>query len=266
MKRAALWFTLFVTMLLGIGSTASAGAVMDRIVSKGELVVGTSGAQAPMSIVSKKGEVIGLDADIARAMATALGVKLKFEILPFGTLLPALREGTVDAVISGMTITPERNRTVMFVGPYFASGKGILTLSDRFAALQQASGLNAQGVRIAALNDSTSQKYTETLMPKATLVPTASYDEAIDLLLEKKVDVVVADFPFCSLTAYRYQDKGLLAGEAPLTFEPLGIAIAEDTLMLNWMQNFMMLLQGSGQLKAMHKKWLTGGKWIDDLP
>jgi ABC-type amino acid transport substrate-binding protein len=62
------------------------------------------------------------------------------------------------------------------------------------------------------------------------------------------------------------QDKGLIAGESPLTFEPLGIAMAEDTLLINWVQNFMISLKGSGKLKEMGNKWLKGGSWIDELP
>lgn len=266
MKRTIVAVMLMLAMSLIPAVNASAGPAMDRIVEKGELVVGTSGAQAPMTVVSKKGEIMGLDADIARALAAALDVKVNFKLLPFAELLPALEAGQVDMVISGLTITGERNRKVAFVGPYFPSGKGILTLSDRFAALNQAQGLNAPDVGIAALKDSTSQDYVEALMPKSKFVPTASYDEAVDLLLKKKVDVVVADFPFCALTAYRYQAKGLLAGKAPLTFEPLGIAMPEDALLINWVQNFMVHLQGSGQLKEIHKKWLTGGKWVDELP
>ena len=239
---------------------------MDRILEKGELVVGTSGAQPPMTAISKKGEYLGLDIDIARAMADGLGVKLKFRILPFAELFPALAAGQVDMILSGMTMTPERNRKVVFVGPYYVSGKGILTTSDRYAALQQAKGLNAPEVSIAALKGSTSQKFTETLMPKAKLIPAGSYDQAIDLLLKGKVDVVVADYPFCALSAYRHQDKGLLAGNSPLTYEPLGIAMPEDTLLENWVRNFMVLLQGSGRLKEMHAEWLSGGSWIDELP
>jgi hypothetical protein len=40
----------------------------------------------------------------------------------------------------------------------------------------------------------------------------------------------------------------------------------EDTLLINWVENFMNLLQGSGQLKEMTKKWLSGGAWVDELP
>ena len=266
MKKPVLAVALLLVLALFMAVTVSAGPAMDRIVKAGELVVGTSGAQPPMTAITKKGEIIGLDADIARAMAAAFRIKIKFKILPFADLLPALEAGQVDMILSSMTITPARNRQVIFVGPYLVSGKGILTLSDRYAALQQATGLNAPEVTIAALKGSTSQQYAEALMSKAKLIPAASYDDAIDLLLKKKVDVVVADYPFCALTAYRHQDKGLLAGKAPLSFEPLGIAMPEDTLLANWVQNFLILLQGNGQLPEMHKKWLTGGKWVDELP
>lgn len=266
MKRTVLAVALLSVLSLFFAINASAGPAMDRIIKKGELVVGTSGAQPPMTAINKKGEIIGLDADIARAMAAAFGVKIKFTLMPFAKLLPALEAGQVDMVLSGMTMTSKRNQQVAFVGPYYVSGKGLLTVSDRFAALQQAKGLNAPEVNIAALKDSTSQEFVETLMPKAKLIPTISYDEAISLLLKKKVDVVVADYPFCALTAYRYQEKGLLAGKSPLTFEPLAIAMAEDTLLINWVQNFMLMLQGSGRLKEMHAKWLRGGSWVDELP
>jgi polar amino acid transport system substrate-binding protein len=199
-------------------------------------------------------------------MADAMEVKLNFQIMPFADLLPALEAGKVDMILSSITITPMRNRKVIFVGPYLVSGKGILTLSDRYAALKQATGLNAPEVSVAALKNSTSQRYIETYMDKATLTSLDSYDQGIDLLLKKRVDVVVADYPFCALTAYRYRDKGLLAGKAPLSFEPLGIAMPEDTLLVNWVQNFLVLLQGSDKLSEMQKKWMTGGTWVDELP
>ena len=153
-----------------------------------------------------------------------------------------------------------------FAGPYYVSGKGILAVAEKYAALQEAKGLNTPEVTIAALKNSTSQKFAETLIPKAKLVLTNSYKESIDLLFKGKIDVIVADYYFCALTAYRYQSKGLIAGESRLTYEPLGIAMSEDTLLINWVQNFINILKGSGKLKEMGKKWLTGGPWIDELP
>ncbi len=266
MKKTFVFVTLLSALSLMFAMAASAGPAMDRIMKKGELVVGTSGAQPPLTATTKKGEIIGLDADISRAMADAMGVKIKFVSMPFAKLLPALEADQVDMILSGMTITPKRNQKVAFVGPYYVSGKGILAVAEKYAALQEAEGLDTLEVTVAALKNSTSQKFAETLMPKAKLILTSSYEEAIDLLFKGKIDVVVADFYFCALTAYRYQDKGLMAGKSPLTFEPLGITMSEDTLLINWVENFMKILLGSGKLKDMGKKWLNGGSWIDELP
>jgi polar amino acid transport system substrate-binding protein len=209
---------------------------------------------------------MGMDVDISRAMAKELGVNVKFAQIPFAELLPALEAGKVDMVLSGMTITGVRNKKVAFAGPYLVTGKGILAVEQRFAALQEAKGLDTPGVTVAALKDSTSEKFVEASIPKAKLVLVGSYDEAIDLLLKGKVDVVVADYLFCSMTAYRQRQKNLAAGAAPLSFEPLGIAMPEDTLLINWTQNFLNSFQGTGELKKLNEKWLNPGAWLDELP
>src|SRR5512139_2771535 len=140
-----LLFFVFVLVLLSavVDEGAWAGSALDRIVKKGELVIGTSGTQPPMTATNKKGELIGMDVDISRAMTDAMGVKLKFVPIPFAELLAALEAGKVDMVLSGMTITAERNKKAAFVGPYIVTGKGILAVEERFAALKEAKGLDA---------------------------------------------------------------------------------------------------------------------------
>ena len=266
MKKLFFFVSVLFLMSLMVSTGASAGTALERIMKKGELAVGTSGTQPPMSATNKKGELMGMDVDLSKAMADAMGVKLRFVQMPFAELLPALEAGKVDMILSGMTITAERNKKVAFVGPYVVAGKGILAVAERFAALKEAKGLDTPEVKVAALKDSTSQKFAETSMSKAKLTLFGSYDEAIDLLLKNKIDVIVADLQFCTLTAYRNQKKGLIAGQSPLTFEPLGIAMPEDTLLINWVQNFLNQFQGTGELKKVSEKWLNPGAWIDDLP
>ncbi len=266
MKQKAGILMLVFLLLLIFTTVASAGPVLKRIIKRGELVVGTTGQQPPMNATNKQGTLIGLDIDLATRMAEAMGVKIKFDTMDFADLLSALEKGKVDMVVSGMTATPSRNTRIAFVGPYFVSGKGLLAKAARYADMQANEGLNAPSVTVTALKQSTSQKFAETLMPKAQLVLTDSYDDAIELILNGKADVMVADYPFCALTAYRFQDKALAAGKSPLTFEPLGIAMTEDTLLINWVQNFLITLEGSGELKKMHEKWMRGGAWINDLP
>ena len=117
-------------------SGTSASPVLDRIQQRGELVVGTMGNMPPLNMTDKDGAIFGLEPDLARLLANAMNVKVKFVTKPFNELLPALQAGNVDMVLSGMTITPMRNLKVAFVGPYFISGKAFLTKTKTIAMLK----------------------------------------------------------------------------------------------------------------------------------
>ena len=264
--KKAFALTLASVMLLMVVNIAAAGKALDKVLKKGELVVGITGSQPPLNATDKAGKIIGYDADIAQLIAKNMGVKLKFAAMPFPDLLAALKAGKVDMVLSGMTMTLDRNLSVAFVGPYYVSGKGILTKAQSIGALQLAEGLNNPEFKVATLQNSTSQTFVEQAAPKAKLVPTKSYDEAIELLFQDKVDALVADYPFCAFSAFRYQDKGLVAGQSKFTVEPLGIAVPEDTLLINWLGNFLSMLEASGQMKALNKRWFQDGSWIKQLP
>jgi polar amino acid transport system substrate-binding protein len=265
MKKAVLIMTLVFLLSFSVAATVSAGTTLDSILQKGELVVGTTGSQPPLNATTKTGEIIGLDADLARGIAENMGVKVKFAAMPFPELLPALEAGKVDMVVSSMTMTLKRNLKVAFVGPYYISGKGILTKAQTIAVLQDPEGLNKAEFKVAALKDSTSQIFVEKTTPKATLVKVKSYDEALDLLSQDKITALIADYPFCAFTAFRYSDKGLVAGQSKFTFEPLGIAVQPDPLLLNWLRNFLVMLDGSGQLELLNKRWFKDSSWIKDL-
>jgi len=265
MRKVSGGVVLAIALFLTFMQPALAGPVMDRILKKGELVVGTTGEQPPLNAVAKNGDIIGMDADIARIIAKTLEVRLEFKVMPFNDLLPAVAAGEVDMVISSMTITPQRNRKLAFVGPYYMSGKGLITKTKTLPQLQKSAALNDSRMTVAVLQGSTSQKFAEQAAPQAKLVKTKSYDAAIGMLLVDKVDAIVADFPYCAFTAYRYKDKGLVAGESPISYEPLGIVVAEDTLMINWLENFIEMLKGTGLLKKIHTRWFQDGSWIEQL-
>ena len=95
------------TACAGMQSTASKSPVLDRIALNGELVVGTAASMPPLNMTTKDGKIIGLDIDLAQAMADSMGVKLRLEPMQFNELLPALEVGKIDMILSGMTITYE---------------------------------------------------------------------------------------------------------------------------------------------------------------
>ncbi len=240
---------------------------LKHILKRGELVVGTAAEMPPLMMKTRDGEIVGFEADIARQMANAMGVKIMFNVMEFSKLLSALEQGKVDMILSYMTITPKRNLKVAFVGPYFISGKGFLTKSENIASAKETTEVNSPSIKLAALRGSTSQYFIEQVLPKVQLVPTKDYDEAVQMVIQDKVDAFMADYPICIVSVFRHPGKGLLSVVTPLTYEPLGIAVsANDPHLINWIENFLDSLEGSGQLEEMRDHWFGDTSWIMQLP
>lgn len=247
-------------------SGTSTSPVLDRIQQRGQLIVGTMGNMPPLNMTSKDGEIFGLEPDLAQMLAGAMNVKVRFVTKPFNELLPALQKGEVDMVMSGMTITPERNLKVAFVGPYFISGKAFLTKIKNIAYADEARDVNNPNTKIVTLKDSTSQAFAEKFLDKTTLFTVGTYDEAVDMVLKDKVHAMIADYPICVVSVFRYPDAGLLSVVTQLTYEPIGIAMpANDPLLVNWTQNTLNNIEGSGQLDELKLKWFAEGDWLDKL-
>ena len=270
MKRSLVLFAI--ALLALIGGTADAVAadnapVLSRIVESGTFKVGMSGTQPPFTVISKSGSLIGYEVDLANLLAEAMGVEVEFVQKPFGELLPALEKGEIDAIMSGMTMTPKRNLKAAFVGPYIVSGKSILTTSTALAALQDAEEIDRASVKITALKGSTSEKFVKKVLENTTYVGVDDYDTAVQMVIDGKADALVADFPICALSQMRFPDAGMATLTEPLTIEPIGIALAPgDSLFVNMVTNYLSALEGIGLLDALEKKWFEDGSWLIQLP
>jgi polar amino acid transport system substrate-binding protein len=240
---------------------------LQRIVASGELRVGLTGNQPPLNMRDKRGEIIGLEVDLMRALGDSMGLAVRFVPTPFAELLPALERGDVDLVISGMTITPERNARVAFAGPYFISGKSVLTKSETLAKVTDSTELDDPHRTYAALAGSTSEAFVRKALPKAKLVSTPDYDTAVQMVIDDEVEALIADFPICRVSVLRHPEAGLSTLVTPFTIEPLGIALpADDPLFVNLVQNYLNTLDGTGLLTAFKAKWFAEGSWLSELP
>lgn len=272
MSRARAVVILILSLFLVFGCTQKVvkptpTPALDRILQKGELVLGTAGNMPPLNMTTKEGEVIGFELDLAKLMANAMGVKLQVKTIQFSKLLSALERGEVDMVMSGMTITPKRNLKVAFVGPYYISGKAFLTKIETIAKAEEATEVNSPNISLTALKGSTSQYFVEQVLPKVQFVPAKDYDEAVQMVVQNKVNAMVADYPICVVSLFRYPDKGLLSVFTPLTYEPIGIAMPSyDPHLVNWVENFLNILDETGELDELTERWFQDGSWLKRLP
>lgn len=254
----------------GCANLTSAGkpsTTIHRIQQRGMVIVGTAADMPPLNMMTKNGLPAGLDVDLAQAIAGAMGVELKLEIKNFADLLPALYAGEVDMVISGMTITPDRNLKVAFAGPYHITGKSYLTKIAVIAKITDPNELNSKKFHFTALAGSTSERLVKELMPRARYTQVNRYEDGVAMVLNDKVDAMVSDYHACIMAAVRNPNAGLVTIFSRFTYEPLGIAIpAGDAHLLNWMENFVGIASDSGMLDELKLKWIKDTSWITELP
>ena len=269
-KVGSLAVLMVVVVLVAVwGQVFAAGVspVLDRIQEKKELVVGTAASMPPLNMTTKDGQVIGMEMDLARLFASGMDVKLTLKPMNFNDLLPALEAGQVDMVLSGMTMTPGRNLKVAFVGPYFASGKSVLAKMVNVGLVDEIAKMNNPDKVLVALKGSTSQMFVERVIPNAKLVLADDYDQAVAMVRNDKAIVMVADYPICMVSVYRYPDAKLGTLEKPISYEPVGVALpAGDPLLVNWVQNFLQTLEKTGQTKMLLEKWFKDTSWVSRLP
>ena len=237
-----------------------------NIARTGELRIGMSGEQPPLTMTAKNGDLIGLDVALSRVLANSMGVDAKFVKLPFGRLLDALVADQVDMVMSGVTITPARSERVTFVGPYYTSGKSLLTKSESLAGVRIPQDLDSSQIRLSALAGSTSESFVRDSIPRAKLVATEHLEEAIQKVLDGNVDALIADRETCSFAVLRHPDQGLLNPDVVFTIEPMGIAIAPgDPRFANLIQTYLSALEEHGILEKARAFWFKDPAWVKDL-
>ena len=142
LKQLLILFTLFVTLFMPVSQIKAAdneGAAtnssqttddsLQKVKDKGTLVVGLSADYPPYEFTAKvdgKTKYVGIDIDLAKQFAKDMGVKLVIKNMNFDSLLVALETHKVDAVISGMNPTTERQKSVDFSNIYYTGGKYIV--------------------------------------------------------------------------------------------------------------------------------------------
>ena len=255
---------MFFSLTSQAAQVSADAAAMSKIVKSGQLVLGTSGNQPPMTMLDENGKAEGFDVDLADLMAQALGVKLVTKQLQFNKLLDALESGEVDVVISNMTINPSRNMRVAFVGPYMTSGKCLITKKENLAEADDTEELNIPDMNMVALKGSTSEDIIRSLMPKVKLTTVEDINKGVKMVADDKVGGMMADYPVCLHTVNANPDAGFISVFSMLTYEPIGIALpANDALFVNWTTNFLERLDKTQTLELLARKWL--GNLMDEV-
>ncbi len=274
MKRFAVIVAFVSAFLLGVSQVQVLAADIDlakkstleTILKRGELRVGFESGYMPFEMTDKKGDFVGFDIDMAKEMAKAMGVKFVALNTAWDGIIPALTTNKFDIIMSGMTITQERNLKINFADPYIIVGQTILLAKKHEDTVKSYKDLNDPKFIVTSKLGTTGEQAVKRLMPRANYKSFETEPEAALEVVNGKADAFVYDLPYC-VVFNAQQGKGKLVFlDQPFTFEPLAWAINKgDPDFLNWLNNFLRQVKNDGRYDRIYNKWIVGTEWIEQV-
>ena len=230
--------------LLTLAGCGSAGAPQKV------LKVGSDITYAPFEFMDQNQQPTGFDVELIKDIGKDMGYKVSLESASFDGLIPALQVGKYDAVISAMTITPSRARSVLFSNKYFEAVQYIaMKKGSNFKTLN-----DLKGKRVGVQLNTTGQYDVE----KIGITP-KKYDttpDAINDLLNGGLDAVVADGPVVIWFQTKNPSAEIKSVEADVAPEYYGIAMKLGNKDLaNKVNASLKKLIDNGTYNDLYKKW-----------
>jgi len=200
-----------------------AGSTMAAIQERGEIRIGVKYDVPPFGFRNPNtGDVEGFDVDFGMAVAEKLGVEAELVEAISDNRIPFIQDGTVDLVLSTMTINAERAEEIGFTDPYFIARGRILVPGDSDIA-----GIDdLAGRKVCTALGSTYEETLKTEAPEADLRLVDAYSECLELLQNGAVDAISTDDVI--LTGMIIQDDTLQLVGDELTVEPYGGGFKKD--------------------------------------
>src|ERR671918_1375535 len=229
-----------------------AGTTMAELQEAGEITIGVKFDVPPFGVENPQtGEVEGFDVDLGTYIADRLGVEPVFREATSDNRIPLLVDGTIDLILSTMTITEERDLEIDFSEPYYVANGDVLVPGDsNIASLDD---LNGQ--RVCSALGSTYADTIKKEVPDADLRLVGLYSECFDQVQTGAVDAVSTDNVI--LTGMVIQDDSLQLLGLDYTTEPYGIGIPEgDTEMKEFVDETVQEYIDTGAWQEAYDEWV----------
>jgi len=211
----------------------------------------------PPIVFEADGRVVGLEADLAAAVAEQLGRPLEFVRMTRQELIPAVQSGRVDVAMSGISITPERAKRVLFTEPYMHVGQLALIRIEDLGELSRPTGLRRPGVRIGTVAGSTGEAWVSETLPGADHRSFENAEAGVRSLRARGIDVFIHDAPTVWRIGSVVGERELIGLYTPLTDEELAWAVPRKSADLKARLDGMLeVWRANGELDRVLNRWL----------
>lgn len=220
-------------------------------IQEGKLLMGSDTTYPPFESIDDKGEAVGFDVEVAQAIAERLGLKLEVVSVKWEGIIPGLKTGDYDIVMSAMTITDERKAEIDFSDPYIDSDQSIAVRKGDTAIKSEA---DLAGKVVGVQVDTTGQ-FTAEEIPGIKEI--RKYDTilmAFEDLELGRIDAIVNDYP---VNVYISKTRGKTEVVATIkTDEKYGIGVKKgNTQLLEAINEALAEIKKDGTYDRIFEKW-----------
>ncbi len=253
----------FVFLLLAIACISSGAwaqqSRLDDIVSRGHILVGTTGDYKPFSFFNEETKQFeGHDIDAAKMLAEALGVEARFVQTTWKTLVQGILDGKYDVAMCGITRNLSRQKQVGLTAPYINVGKSPLIREadkNRFKTLKD---IDQKGVKIGANPGGTNEKFVLANIKNAEIVVIEKNLDIPGKVAAGEVDVMITDNVEAMLVAGKNQKLHAVSPGETFTKDDFGYMLPRDDFaFLNWMNLWVHQMHQKGEFNKLKMKWIT---------
>ncbi|MFN2116438.1 MAG: substrate-binding periplasmic protein [Candidatus Promineifilaceae bacterium] len=226
-----------------------------RIQKEGILRVGLDPTFPPFEVTADS-DVIGLDADLARALADEMGLQAEFVYFGYDGLYDALATEQVDFLISALVIVPGRMRDFAYSEPYFNAGEILVIPSG--STIDEMAGLSGKrlAVELGAQGHVEATQWAKRL-PDLQVLPYPSADEALDAVAAGEADAALVDGVSGRLYLKERSNLDLERVSQTVTVEPYAMVVRiEDETLLAKLDEALSSLTATGELDILIERWL----------
>ncbi|MBF0377955.1 MAG: transporter substrate-binding domain-containing protein [Desulfamplus sp.] len=259
-------FIVFTSTVIAADIELAQKSTLEKVLKKGELRVGFEAGYMPFEMTDQKGNFVGFDIDVAKEMAKAMGVKFVPVNTAWDGIIPSLITDKFDIIMSGMTVTQERNLKVNFADPYIIIGQTIILNKKHEGAITSYKDLNDAKFIVTSKLGTTGESAVKSKISKAVYKSFETETEAALEVVNGKADAFVYDLPYCVVFMAQQGMGKVIFLDQPFTYEPLAWAINKgDPDFLNFLDNFLKQLKNDGRYDTIYNKWIKSTDWIKNV-
>ncbi len=238
--------------------SASAESATVELITPGTLTILTSPDYPPFESLDGD-EYVGLDIEIAKAVAEKLGYTPEFKTLQFDGIIPAVAAGGQgDIGISGFTVDPDRAKEIDFTATYYIDDQAVAVMNDSEITEANADEmLNAEGTIIAVQSGTTGEAYVQENFPNATVQPYGNSTDAFAAMQSGQANAVCTNLAVVeSMIQTAYQDAHIVKTVA--TGEEYAIVVNQDNPALTEAINKALAeLQADGTIERLVQQYMS---------